>query len=736
MTDAIYLWHIAAILAMTAVSFGNAPAQDRIMAPAELVLWPDTIYINAEIVSMDNTHLNDDPGTIHEAMAVRGEKIIALGEQDYISSLKGPDTRVVDLQGLMVLPGIINSHLHVQGGFTELARRMYNLSRVIPGYYISLQVESTPAETLAKAKQAVDELLAARQVSTDQWIGINLKLDADKGYPSIASVSNMMDAVDLSQRSIRQEHLDDITSEHMLYFASGASLESPEGGGEEPAHNVWFEVSRGSGGEAVEERALSFQWQANLTFPPDPPALLTALARDHEAGIIAEDAAGAHRILVMNTFGFRRTDERYAGPLREILNKGGEEAKGLVDPGGAGIFKATVARGAILEEAWTQMPNPYQLAEAIIAQSRQSSTLWPSGVTQIHTRLDTGDEVTAYYSLLQERGRLPYRLGWHYEQHFHPSVTIDTTLQLYEAIGAQQLSMENSSPWLWLLGIGSEGDGDSVTRACLGPVLDALPGKEEYVKNEIEICPAWVGGGGSEVYPTGESLLRGMKAGWKIQGLHGIGSYMIYLFGETLEKLMSENPDMTLERIRAMRHSFSHGTMLGKVPEVVDTALKYNLYLPVDVGRSLIDETEAIEEFYGPEGYEFQAPIKSLIDAGVEVLSDTAGFEDVEVIVTRAHPYTGEVYEPDERVDRVTAIKLQLIQAAKFNMSEKLTGTLEPGKFADLIVIDRDFLDPVAVPNEEIGDIQVLMTVVGGEVVWTAEQAPGGLRQLPHYWDR
>jgi predicted amidohydrolase YtcJ len=108
----------------------------------------------------------------------------------------------------------------------------------------------------------------------------------------------------------------------------------------------------------------------------------------------------------------------------------------------------------------------------------------------------------------------------------------------------------------------------------------------------------------------------------------------------------------------------------------------------------------------------------------------------VETIVTRAHPYTGEIYEPNERVDRVTAIKLQLIQAAKFNMSEELTGTLERGKFADFILIDRDFLDTSAVPDDEIGEIKVLMTQIGGEVVWTADNAPEEFRELPHFWDQ
>ncbi|MGK0297991.1 MAG: hypothetical protein ACI9XC_001609 [Gammaproteobacteria bacterium] len=725
-------------LAISASCFAPLSAQDISQLPEELINWPDTIYFNAMIVSMDDVKLNDNPGSIYQAMAIKGEKILALGTDLRIMSMKGPDTRVFDVQGGMILPGLIDSHLHVQGGFTDLARNLFNLSSVIPGYYISLQVESTPEETLAKIRQAVSELRASTNVDEDQWIGINLKLNDEKGYPSIASVTHMMDAIQPEDRSIRQRDLDEIVSDRMLYFGSGADLESPEinqafeRGSAEDTHNVWFKVSRGANGGGEAERIQQFQWQANMTFPQAEPHFLNGLARDHEAGIIAEDAAAAHRVLVMNTFGFNETDQRYPGPLADVLNK---VPVGLVNPGGEGIIKDTQIRAQVIPQAWTDMPNPYQLAQAIIVQSSQNHTLWSGGITQIHTRLDTGEEVTAYYSLLQDRGRLPYRLGWHYEQHILPSVTIPATRQLYETIGAQQLSMKNSSPWLWLLGVGSEGDGDSVTRACLGPLLNALPGKEDYVKNVIEICPAWVKGE-ENMAPTGEAMLRALKAGWKIQGLHGIGSYMIQLFGERLDDLMAANPDMTLERIRSMRHSFSHGTMLGKVPEVVDAALKYNLYLPVDVGRSLVDETAAIEEFYGPEGYEFQAPIKSLVDAGVEVLSDAAGFQDVETIVTRAHPYTGEIYEPNERVDRVTAIKLQLIQAAKFNMSEELTGTLERGKFADFILIDRDFLDTSAVPDDEIGEIKVLMTQIGGEVVWTADNAPEEFRELPHFWDQ
>ena len=73
---------------------------------------------------------------------------------------------------------------------------------------------------------------------------------------------------------------------------------------------------------------------------------------------------------------------------------------------------------------------------------------------------------------------------------------------------------------------------------------------------------------------------------------------------------------------------------------------------------------------------------------------------------------------------------------AEFNFAETLTGSLEVGKFADFIVIDKDFLDSKAVPDDKIGDIKVLMTVISGAVVWTHDAAPGAFKKLPHVYGR
>ena len=58
------------------------------------------------------------------------------------------------------------------------------------------------------------------------------------------------------------------------------------------------------------------------------------------------------------------------------------------------------------------------------------------------------------------------------------------------------------------------------------------------------------------------------------------------------------------------------------------------------------------------------------------------------------------------------------IWAAYGQFEEDLKGSLEPGKLADFVVIDRDYM---TCPEEEIKDIQALMTVSGGEVVYTKD---------------
>jgi predicted amidohydrolase YtcJ len=75
----------------------------------------------------------------------------------------------------------------------------------------------------------------------------------------------------------------------------------------------------------------------------------------------------------------------------------------------------------------------------------------------------------------------------------------------------------------------------------------------------------------------------------------------------------------------------------------------------------------------------------------------------------------GGVLEPNEKLTREQALRLYTINNAYLNREEKEKGSLEVGKLADLIVVDRDIL---TCPVDEIRDTKVLTTIVGGKVVY------------------
>lgn len=122
-------------------------------------------------------------------------------------------------------------------------------------------------------------------------------------------------------------------------------------------------------------------------------------------------------------------------------------------------------------------------------------------------------------------------------------------------------------------------------------------------------------------------------------------------------------------------------------------------------------------------------PVKSLLDAGAEVIygsdwpavvPDTNPWPGIEAMVTRADPYnnTADTLWKEQAVDLATAIRIFTINGAKTGKHADTTGSLETGKQADFIVLDRNIFE---VPIEEVSDVQVLHTYVAGEEVYRAD---------------
>lgn len=102
------------LLAAAVALAGTLPARAQPAAnPADTPA--DTVYLNGNIHTVDP----DNPRA--EALAVRGERLAAVGSRAEAGALIGPTTEVIDLRGMTVLPGLIDAHAHLTGlGAIEL----------------------------------------------------------------------------------------------------------------------------------------------------------------------------------------------------------------------------------------------------------------------------------------------------------------------------------------------------------------------------------------------------------------------------------------------------------------------------------------------------------------------------------------------------------------------------------------------------------------------------------------
>jgi predicted amidohydrolase YtcJ len=93
--------------------------------------------------------------------------------------------------------------------------------------------------------------------------------------------------------------------------------------------------------------------------------------------------------------------------------------------------------------------------------------------------------------------------------------------------------------------------------------------------------------------------------------------------------------------------------------------------------------------------------------------------EAIQVAVTRRGPTEpeGPAWIPEERVDLATMLAAYTINGAYLNREEKETGSIEPGKAADLIVLDRDLFK---VPPEKIHEVKVVLTLLEGKEIFRA----------------
>ena len=143
--------------------------------------------------------------------------------------------------------------------------------------------------------------------------------------------------------------------------------------------------------------------------------------------------------------------------------------------------------------------------------------------------------------------------------------------------------------------------------------------------------------------------------------------------------------------------------------------------------------TKLTEPALGPARSRWLYPIASVVRTGAIVtggsdwsVSSLNPLEAIEVGITHRDPgdSIAAAWNPAERVDLPTMIALYTINAAWGLHQEDETGSIEPGKLADLVVLDRNLFQ---IPADQIHEVRVMRTLLEGKTVYEA----GARRQRP-----
>jgi len=193
--------------------------------------------------------------------------------------------------------------------------------------------------------------------------------------------------------------------------------------------------------------------------------------------------------------------------------------------------------------------------------------------------------------------------------------------------------------------------------------------------------------------------------------VHANGDIAINMVLDAIERAQQGNP------LEAQRHRIEHCTMindkiLGRMARLKVMALPFVSYL--------WQHGEKLRPFYGARADRMFAH-KSFLAAGVKVASGSdhpVGLHSpllgIQCMVTRKTA-AGETIGPNERISLEEAIRVYTADAAYATGEENLKGILKPGMLADAVVLKQD---PWETNPDEIGSIDVEMTIVGGKIVF------------------
>lgn len=545
----------------------------------------DLILHNGRIVTVDAQF------RVVQAMAVKGGRITALGsDAEVLRAERSASTRVIDLGGKMVLPGMTDAHVHpTEAGLSEFFAPLPRL------------------DSIQAIQQYVRE--QARTVPKGEWIVVPRTLP-----PRLEEM-----------RFPTKQDLDVVTD-----------------------HPVAFDGS--------------YVWGANSM----------AL--------------------------------RISGITRDTPNPpGGEIVKGA-DGKPNGILRAAahLLKGAARSHPATE-------EQRLAALEKMLRLYAAAGLTAIGDRAVKEPEV-ALYEKLKAQGRLPIRavLTWRPGSDEPVDVVV-------KRIQDSKWTTNRGDAWLKFGSYkvtldGGQSVGTAYQRMPYGPF-----GKQLYGQTDPKAR--------GTLFVEADKLYRIFAAardkGWQLTA-HVQGGGAIDALLDSFERLNRDTP------IKPSRSHVMHGSFMSE--SAVNRMQRLGVAVDAQPGWLYYD-VPALGKVFGVENMRWFFPLKSFVDRGIPVaggsdhmigwnksaaVNSFNPFLNMWICMTR-RTVRGDVIYPAERISREDALRMWTTGPAWLQFSEGERGSLERGKLADFVVIDRDFLN---CPADEVKDIEPLETWVEGKQVY------------------
>jgi predicted amidohydrolase YtcJ len=354
--------------------------------------------------------------------------------------------------------------------------------------------------------------------------------------------------------------------------------------------------------------------------------------------------------------------------------------------------------GVLRELAQTMVKTlipPYTVAdfkEGILAACQQLAS-W--GITSFHDAAVGREAMIAYQELLAEN-RLPLRVGMMIPG--IPLLEFPGYLDELKTLGIQA-------------GFGNERLRIYGTKfMCDGSMSGWTAALYEPYANEPDEL-------GITVVPEDElkaGIVEAHKAGLR-PVTHAIGDRAIDIVLGAIELALKERPDPD------HRMSVEHCSL---PTEQAIERMKHLGVLPSSSVGFIYELGPAHLLGLGPERIKGYFPHKTYLEKGIISVGNSDWFvtsgniaQQIYGVVTRTS-YTGEVVGANQAIPVNEALRLYTINGAYASFEENIKGSIEPGKLADMAILDRDIL---SIPSEEIKDMQVEMTIAGGEIVFQRE---------------